>query len=289
MKKKHNFHDSGYKKLFSNHELVRQLVTGFVDHDWVKNIEFSTLERIDKSFISDEFAERESDLIYKVKLKEQDIYIFILLEFQSTVDRFMSLRMLHYILDLYEYLVKNHKLKTLPAVFPIMLYNGENKWTAPEELSKLIKKSISKKYIPEFRYYKIAENEYSKIFLKNMKNSVSALFYAENLSEEELQFEIDTITELLKTERPDEIKLFINWFKYIFNDKKSLAEEIQDLVEVKSMLKTSVKKYGDKILQQGKLEGKLETARALLKRKLPVKDISEITGLPAAEIKKLKK
>jgi predicted transposase/invertase (TIGR01784 family) len=295
MKKKHNAHDSGYKKLFSNHELVRQLLTSFVNEDWIDNIEYSTLEKIDKSFVSDEFAERESDLIYKAKYKGNDIYIFILLEFQSTVDRFMSLRMLRYIIELYEDLVKNHKLKTLPAVFPVMLYNGEKKWTAPEELSILIENSIPEKYIPKFRYFKIAENEFSKDFLKNMENAVAALFYTENLSEDELQTEIDSIIELIKTEKPDEIKLFINWFKYMFQDRKELASEIQGIVEVKTMLRTSIKRYGEKLLQEGKLEGKLEgiqegiqkTARALLREKMPVNKISEITGLSIEEIEKL--
>jgi predicted transposase/invertase (TIGR01784 family) len=143
---------------------VRQLLTCFVNEKWVNRIEYTTLERIDKSFVSDEFIERESDLIYKAKFEGKDLYIFILIEFQSTVDRFMSLRMLHYITELYEYLVKNHKIKTLPAVFPVMLYNGEKKWTAPEELSNLIENSIPGRYIPHFMYYKIAENEFSKIF-----------------------------------------------------------------------------------------------------------------------------
>ncbi len=58
--KKHNTHDSGYKMLFSNHEMVRQLLTSFVDEEWIHELEFGTLERIDKSFVSDRFEERES-------------------------------------------------------------------------------------------------------------------------------------------------------------------------------------------------------------------------------------
>lgn len=293
MTKKHNAHDSGYKKLFSNHEFVRQLLTGFVNEEWINSIEYNTLERIDKSFISDEFSERESDLIYKVKFKGQDIYIFLLLEFQSTVDRFMSLRMLRYITELYEDLVKNQKLKTLPAVFPVMLYNGEKRWTAPEELSNLIENSVPEKYIPRFRYYKIAENEFKKDFLKSIKNVVGALFYTENCSGEELQQEIDIIVELLKTEKPDEISLFIKWFKYMFQERKELIEEVKGIEEVNTMLRTSLKKYSKKIAKEAEIEGyqkgKLETARNLLKEKMTVKKISEITGLPVKDIENLTK
>lgn len=45
MSKKHNAHDSGYKKLFSSHEMIRQLLTSFVNEEWINQIKYSTLER----------------------------------------------------------------------------------------------------------------------------------------------------------------------------------------------------------------------------------------------------
>lgn len=122
---RHFVHDSGYKKLFSNPELVKQLLLSFVNETWVYDIDYSRLERVDKSFIADDFTRRESDMIYRAFYKEKEFYIFILLEFQSTVDRFMSLRMLWYITELYEYLIGGKRVRKLPAVFPVMLYNGE--------------------------------------------------------------------------------------------------------------------------------------------------------------------
>ncbi len=316
MSKKHNVYDSGYKKLFSNHEFLRQLLTGFVNEEWIHEIEYSTVERLDKSFVSDEFVERESDIIYKVKFKGRDVYIFILLEFQSSIDKFMSLRMLRYITELYQDLLKNHNLKRLPSVFPLMLYNGEKRWTASEELNKLIESSIPDQYIPHFKYFKIAENEFSKDFLKKMKNSVAALFYTENCSGEELKKEIETVVGLIKSEKPAEITLFINWFKHMFNDRKELVEEVQGIKEVKSMLRTSIKKIKleaakegrEKGLQKGFQEGiekgiekgilkgiikgeqkkAIETAKIMLNKKMNPKDISEITGLSIQEIERLK-
>jgi predicted transposase/invertase (TIGR01784 family) len=309
--KKHNYHDSGYKKLFSNTEMVRQLLTSFVKEDWVTRIDYSRLQRVDKSFITDEFAGRESDIIYKAFFKEKEIYIFILLEFQSTVDRFMSLRMLRYISELYEYLIKNYKIKTLPSVFPVMLYNGEKRWTAPEELCKLIETSIPERYIPQFRYYRIAENEFSKEFLKDLNNTAAALFYTENCSEEELRRDIDTIAAMLKKERPDEITLFVNWFKYMFQGRDDIVEEIRGIEEAKTMLRSSINRMSKRLIAEGKreglqrgiqegiekglqrglqrgiYEGKLDTAKALLGKNMPVKEISEITGLSVKDIEKL--
>lgn len=88
----HTIHDSGYKKLFSNKTIFRQLLETFVSEAWVEEIDFEDCETIDKSFVSDHYKETESDLIYKVKLRGRVAYLIILLEFQSTVDRFMVLR-----------------------------------------------------------------------------------------------------------------------------------------------------------------------------------------------------
>ncbi|HNX24418.1 MAG TPA: Rpn family recombination-promoting nuclease/putative transposase, partial [Spirochaetota bacterium] len=278
MTKKHNFHDSGYKKFFSNPEMICQLLTYFVDEGWTADIDYSSLQRIDKSFVTDEFANRESDLVYKAYFKGKEVYIFLLLEFQSTVDRFMALRMLRYITELYEYLIKSYRIKMLPAVFPVMLYNGEKRWTVPEELNKLIEKSIPEKYIPDFRYYKIAENEFNKDFLRKIKNSVSALFYAENSSGDELTKEFKILTGLLKAERPQELSLFVKWFKYMFSDRDDVVEEVKGLEEAKTMLRSSIKEMSKKLInegmekgiQKGLQAGKLETAAALLNKKMPV-------------------
>ena len=87
-----NIHDSGYKRLFSNRTIFRQLIETFVNEPWVAELDFEQAEKLDKSFIDEDYQASESDLIYRVPLRGRPIYIYILLEFQSTIDRFMALR-----------------------------------------------------------------------------------------------------------------------------------------------------------------------------------------------------
>ena len=75
-----NKHDSRYKKFFSNHQVVKELLENFVDIEIIKELDFKTLEKLDKSFITDEFTNRESDIIYKINCKESELYIFLLIE-----------------------------------------------------------------------------------------------------------------------------------------------------------------------------------------------------------------
>ncbi|MFN8487559.1 MAG: hypothetical protein U0350_08215 [Caldilineaceae bacterium] len=46
-------HDSGYKKLFSNRTIFQQLIETFITETWVKELDFSKCETLDKSFITD--------------------------------------------------------------------------------------------------------------------------------------------------------------------------------------------------------------------------------------------
>jgi predicted transposase/invertase (TIGR01784 family) len=133
-----HIHDTGYSVLFSNKVIFRQLLETFVKEPWVSDIDFNEIEKLNKSFISEEHRKRESDLIYKVKLKDKTAYIVVLIEFQSTMQRFMAVRVLHYMMSLYLDLMQQKDLKLLPPIFPIVLYNGDDKWTAPVELKSLI-------------------------------------------------------------------------------------------------------------------------------------------------------
>ena len=141
--------------------------------------------------ISDEFKHRDSDIIYKLKIKNREIYLYLLIEFQSTVDKYISLRMLRYVLELYEYLIKKTKAKQLPVVFPLMLYNGDEKWTAVENVCDLIEKPAElgaiKPYLPDFKYFKIVENEFSAKTLEQIHNIISTVFLVENDDKESLK------------------------------------------------------------------------------------------------------
>ncbi len=295
MKNSHQ-HDRRYKKLFSHPVLLRELLESFVKEDFVSDLDFSTLERLDKSFVTDRFREKESDLIYKINFRGEEVYIYLLIEFQSTVERFMALRILRYICEFYEFLVQQ-KVKKLPPVFPLLLYNGDKKWTVKQNIRELINHVIPDKYIPDFSYYPVVENEISKKTLLKIENAVSAIFYVENSSIEETRENILEIVKLMMTESPEVLTLFKNWLNDLLGHQDyTIIESITEIEETHEMFATALKKHDDELrreseqegFQKGLREGKLETAKALLKEKMSVDKIADITGLSAGEIRKLK-
>ena len=308
-----NIHDSGYKKLFSNRTIFQQLLETFVDQEWVHSLDFNKCESLDKSFISEHYKETESDLIYKIQFQDRprqdrdrnrEIYIYILIEFQSRVEPFMALRVLNYLTNFYmDFLVNNKGAKKLPAVFPIVLYNGNAPWTAPVNLSALIEQMPPLgRFALDFEYFLIAENEYSREALLKIRNIVSTLFLAEsNYNTDALVAEL---TNLFSSEDDKAAaSLLINWFKQLSvhgqikpADYQALEHVYQNAEEVKTMLVTALEKDRQRFFQnglregrqEGKIEEKIETAKAMLAKGMEIPLISEIIDLPEAQLLQLK-
>ncbi len=81
----HNQHDKGYKYLLSSRKVFIELLKCFVKEGWVHNVHQSSVVRIDKSFILHDFEEKESDLIYRLKVKDQEIIFYVLMELSNLI------------------------------------------------------------------------------------------------------------------------------------------------------------------------------------------------------------
>ena len=311
-----NIHDSGYKKLFSNRTIFRQLLEIFVNQEWIHSLDFDKCEPLDKSFISEHYKETESDLIYKIQFHDREVYIYILIEFQSTVEPFMALRVLNYVTNFYmDFLVNNSDVKKLPAVFPIVLYNGEAPWLAPVNLSALIEQNPPLgTFALDFQYFLIAENRYSQEALLNIRNIVSTLFLAESHYDLDV-LEVDLLNLFSSEADKEAVSLFLNWFRQLAFHGRLESEDYQSLEsiyrseeEVKTMLVTALERERERFFQnglregeqkgkqegllegeqKGRIEGRIETAKAMLAKGMEMTLISEITNLSETQLLQLK-
>lgn len=258
-------HDSGYKRLFSNRTIFQQLMERFVPQPWVKELDFNSCETVDKSFISDHYKETESDLIYKVKVRDENIYIYILIEFQSTAPRFMIVRVLNYITSFYlDYIESQAETKNLllPVVFPIVLYNGENTWNAPLEIADLVEKVPAiGEYGLHFKYLLLDENTYSKEMLLQIRNIVSTLFLAE------AHYDIDLLAQELvnlyqREQDKPAVSLLLNWFRQLAEHGRVPPEDYAQLdyvyrseEEVRTMLAATLERERKNIYDKGEAAG----------------------------------
>jgi predicted transposase/invertase (TIGR01784 family) len=103
-------HDPSYKQIFSHPQMVRDLLRGFVKEDWVQDLDYDSLERVSGQYVSDDLRAREDDIVWRIRQRGQWIYIYLLLEFQSSVDPHMAVRLMTYLGLLYRDLIKAKQL-----------------------------------------------------------------------------------------------------------------------------------------------------------------------------------
>lgn len=108
-----NHHDTGYKELFSYPEFVQQLIEGFAPAEIAQLMDFSTLKSHSGHYITPLFEEKIEDVVWSVNVNwqgaTQEVYLYILLEFQSSVDRTMPVRLLHYTACFYSELLTSSR------------------------------------------------------------------------------------------------------------------------------------------------------------------------------------
>ena len=126
----HEGHDKGYRLIFSHPQMVEDLLQHFVTEPWIADLDFSTLEKVSERDISSLMVRREKDLLWRLKYGSGEeppdwLYVFVHLEFQSEIDRYMALREALYKLLLWDGLVRQGTLLKslkLPPVLSLTVY-----------------------------------------------------------------------------------------------------------------------------------------------------------------------
>jgi predicted transposase YdaD len=288
-KKASSGHDHGYKRLFSHSQAVEDLLRGFLPQDWVERLDLSTLERVGNGFISDDLRERQSDVIWRVRWKadkERWFYLYLLVEFQSTSYHFMAARLLTYIGLLIEEIIRKEKLKRgdkIPAILPIVIYNGKRPWLDPLDLSSLFVEAPAslQRYLPRLRYLVLDESRLDLDRPELSGNRVAALFRIETLGEpEDLPRLTQELAALLpRGQEPELRRTFTIWLRALLQRTFpgatiSKTVDLEDapmleerLIEWREKTRREGRREGQQVgLRKGRKEGRAEGMRQVLLR-----------------------
>ncbi|PJB33292.1 MAG: transposase, partial [Deltaproteobacteria bacterium CG_4_9_14_3_um_filter_65_9] len=257
-------HDNSYKLLFSHPEMVADLLRGFVHEEWIRDVDFSTLERVSGSFVNDDLRDRESDIIWRVRLGGSWLYVYLLIEFQSKVDSLMAVRMLTYVGLLYQELGRQQRGADgrLPPVLPLVLYNGIPRWTAATEMADLVTEVPGglARYRPQMRYLLLDEGALDESDQFALRNLAAALFRMEKSRDpEDMRRLVSALVEWFKASEQSSLRrAFTVWINRVLLPNRMPGvriEETKDLQEVETMLAERVVEWTEQWKQQGLQQG----------------------------------
>jgi predicted transposase YdaD len=133
-------HDLFVRFTFGHPERAAAELRAVLPPQVVSQVDWETLHPEPGSVIDPELRETESDLLFSARLRGgQPLLFYVLIEHQSTVDWWMALRMLRYVVRQLEHWRKQHpESKRLPVIIPLVLYHGpEGAWSAPRRIEEL--------------------------------------------------------------------------------------------------------------------------------------------------------
>lgn len=143
-------HDATFKGFLNQVDNARDFFDIYLPKNVKSLCNLNTLTLTNSSFIDNKLRSRLSDVLYSVKTDVGDGYFYLLVEHQSTPDKLMSWRLMHYAFSaMNQHLQQGNK--TLPLVVPILFYHGK---TSPYPYPNLWTRCFPWKDLAEELYFK---------------------------------------------------------------------------------------------------------------------------------------
>lgn len=147
-----NFHENGMKLMLENPRNVQELLA-IAGTSFGELIDFDRMRLVKRSFVKRDFRHIESDVVLTAPLhrvKGQRVrraIVYVLIEHQSEPDRLMLLRALDYVVQIFNFQVRewskaHESLRgvRLQPVLPLVFYTGERRWASLGRLSDLVER-----------------------------------------------------------------------------------------------------------------------------------------------------
>lgn len=274
-------HDKGYKKDLSSPGEFLHFLQKYIGADWMMELDKSQLSLCDKEMLERDYEGKEADLIYRVTRPEgKEVFIFILQELQSTVDYTMIFRILVYVVNtLVKFFLDVDKKEReraqfqLPAMVPIVFYNGEEKWTAATNLKDYQECGrIFGDHILNLEYYLVDLSKIEEEYILSTNTVIDNIMYCDKFRKKlELAGALRTAYGRVRSLNEQERMAFQNWVKYILlsicGNKEAVVEEILSWAgngDEDMAFKYNIIKAFEEEHAEGKAEGKAEDIIVLL-------------------------
>lgn len=301
-------HDSTFKLLFENPKDIYLLVSKIINYSWANEIHESSIEIKKTNYITKEFAQVEADVVAKARLKDREVYFYILIENQSTVAKDMPERLLRYMISIWAEEIRNGVDK-LPAIVPIVVYNGlDRKWEVSTDIIGAF--DVFKDDILRYRVVDISEVEVKR-YLEEEDVLTPIIFYLEQVRNDssELIRRLEEVEQSLKKLSFNNIERFLLWSQHVIRPRLGEEQKKEYDKIVKRVKQKGVELMGEfvsnvarlldetktkeflagvqKGIQQGIQQERIETAKRMIQLGISYEVISKVTNLSIEEIEKI--
>ncbi len=144
-RRKANIHDKYFRASMALRPVATELLEYHLPRHVLESIDLTTLQVEPTHFVDEDLELSVSDMVFRVHMGDDDGYIAVIAEHQSTADKHMLIRTQRYKLKVMEYYAQQAKEvddfltdKPYPAVYCLVFYHGNNTYPYPTHLAEQI-------------------------------------------------------------------------------------------------------------------------------------------------------
>jgi predicted transposase/invertase (TIGR01784 family) len=153
-----NPHDSVFRRILGEPANAASQLRAVLPRALTDRLDLDRLTPVPGSFVDPGLQWRHSDLLFTAPMQGRDALIYVLIEHQSSEDPLMPMRMLRYMLRIWEqYLGGRTNVTRLPAVIPLVVHHNRRAWAGSTQMRDLFDldpalAGVMEKYLPRFRF-----------------------------------------------------------------------------------------------------------------------------------------
>ena len=262
-----NPHDKFFKEVMSHIEIARDFLMQYLPPEKARPLDFETLSAEKDSHIGEDLRELFSDLIFRVKLRNEETDAYVLFEHKSAIDKPVGLQLLKYMTAIWGKALSLDPSSPLPIIIPIVFYHGNRKWTISTDFDGLFETGKEhygayRRQIPSYEYllYDFSSTKHEPI--RGTQKLRIFLGITRAIFEEEKEVFIETVLDAMKVF--DELRgtvgneeYFEAYIRYLFYARTDLEqEELKERIKTVSMERSEkMLTIAEKLLQEGVEKG----------------------------------
>lgn len=299
-KKINHIHDKTFRKILDDKKEFTIFINKIFNLE--ERLEEKDIEKYNRKFVSVDYTNQESDVIYKLKNKE----IFILVEHQIKIDKKMPIRILKYELEIIRSRMDENNRLEFPIIIPIVLYTGKQRWNAKINYPSYNSELARYRGLKKVEYNLVDINDYTIEDLYKENSILTKIMILEKSNKYiEIINNVDKIVNKVydsklytQTQKEMLLNILNNTMINIVGNKKMKEYKIkleggENMLALYEMIENERNEIYSTGIKEGKVKGKIEGIKAIAKKMIRMKfdknTIIKATGIKEEELEKLKK
>ena len=299
-KKINHIHDKTFRKILDDKKEFTIFINKIFNLE--DKLEEKDIEKYNRKFVSVDYTNQESDVIYKLKNKE----IFILVEHQTKIDKKMPIRILKYELEIIRSRMDENNRLEFPIIIPIVLYTGKQRWNAKINYPSYNSELARYRGLKKVEYNLVDINDYTIEDLYKENSILTKIMILEKSNKYiEIINNVDKIVNKVydsklytQTQKEMLLNILNNTMINIVGNKKMKEYKIkleggENMLALYEMIENERNEIYSTGIKEGKVKGKIEGIKAIAKKMLRMKfdkdTIMKATGIKEEELEKMKR